>query len=200
MAPPPVPGLAVEFFFGGHKGKWKMTKQKMTRVALLFAASLAVGSVYASGTLLKSEYIKTTGDAELGKWYGYRQYGEGPGDDSFSNTLARAKAAHVPMFTMWSSPECHFCSDVADLFNTTEFQTFLTSQNMVFTYFKSGDPWGMGPGSVKAGTANVASFQAYQYIVESGLPKDKNGENLTWPYYRFEWQKPDGTVVTTNGS
>ena len=177
-----------------------MHSARVLSTLLLVVTYLVPGVAFASGTLLKSEYIKISGEAELGMWYGYRQIKEGPGDDSFSNTLVRAKAAHVPMFTMWSSPECHFCSDVADLFNTTEFQTFLSSQKMVFAYFKSGDPWGKGPGSVGAGTANVASLQAYQYIVESGVPRDEAGDSLTWPYYRFEWHKPDGTVVTTNGS
>ena len=166
--------------------------------ALVFAvaAFASANAAFASGTLLKSEYIKTSGEAELGQWYGYRQYTEGPGPEAFSNTLLRARAARVPMFTIWSSPECHLCSQAADLFNTEAFEKFLSSQKMFFAYFKSGNAWSYTT------PADVASIHAFTYIVELGKPylPPPYQDTTKWPYYRFEWVKPDGTVVTTNGT
>lgn len=142
---------------------------------------------HGEGSLLKSEYIKTSGEAELGKWYGYRQFQEGPGDFAFTNALARARAAHVPMFTFWGNPECEWCSLATEEFNKEEFQSYISSKNVLFAHFKGGSE------ESAYYPSDLATRQAYDYILELGQP-------WSWPYYRFEWVKPDGTVVTWNGS
>lgn len=158
---------------------WDWRKSAMI---LLSSVSAAVSA----GTLVDKDVIKTVGEVELAKWYGYRQYDEGPGDLAFSNALLRARAAHVPMLTVWSSPICHFCDGFAELLNTEGCRSYVASKNIVFAYFKSGDAMGPTP-------ANPASLQAYNYTRELGIPS-------RWPYYRFEWVKPDGTVVSHNGT
>lgn len=160
-------------------------------LALVAVAILVPSSVRAAGTLLQN--IKTSGDVVLAQWYGYRQYQDGPGDGAFTDTRTIAKKRHLPMLTVWSSPECHWCSDFADMLNTKQCQDYIASRNIIFAYFKSGDERNYRV------NADKASKDAYEYIVEKGVPMEGR-YSAAWPYFRFHWERADGTVVDQNGT
>ncbi len=126
--------------------------------------------------VLDTTNIQTTGEIEVGRLYGYRTSTDGPGDAAFSNALIRAQTYAIPILTIWSSDDCHYCDAFTTMLNTSEAQEWMSSQHIYFAYFKKG---------------GKAASDAYRYVYEIG---SRPGFR-TWPATRLTWIPKSGEDV-----
>lgn len=162
----------------------------MMSVRNLILLSCAVSCGIASAATLDVTLIRTSGAPAVadGKFYGYRTSTQGPGDAAFKDALALAKDEHVPLVTIWSNEDCHYCDDFAEDLNANAkvVSSWLATNRAVCVYFK--DKSGDYPPT--KGHKPAACYDAYDFVYTTC------GSRPVWPLVGFYYEKRDGTVVT----
>lgn len=159
---------------------------------LLIAGLAFAGETRAAGSFieqtLNASLIQTSGKPAVasGRFYGYRQYSEGPGKDAFSNALEVATAEGVPLVLVWGNKGCEHCSTFAKSLNDNEAEVskWLAGTRAVFAYFK--DNSGNNPPPASHG----ACYDAYNFVTDTCQAQ------LAWPFVGFYYVRRDGTVLT----
>ena len=167
----------------------------MKRLATLFWGGLCVGVLFAD--TLDADLIQTSGQPSVGsdRFYGYRlsSPAEGPGSNAFSNAYEKAMAEGVPLVVVWSDDSCEHCDDFARELNANKaaVQSWLSSQEAVFTFFKDALDVPTSKGAaVEFYHPEKACWDAWSFA------SYKCGANGTWPLIAFYYVKENGTVVT----
>ena len=131
---------------------------------------------------LDPSLIKTEGDPEYGRFYGYRTISEGPGGLAFAKLRQKAENEHVPLILICSQDKCNHCTGFADNMNAEKeaLLEWMSRRNALFGFFKGNSKF----------TQPAASKQAHTFVI--GLPRQ--GENLFYPLYGNYYKPENGDV------
>ena len=144
---------------------------------------LVILSLGAGASALDERLIKTSGDPEYGRFYGYRTQYEGPGDRAFDLLQEKAVADHAPLVIVWGAEGCGYCDSFVESLNASANAVleWMATKRVLFGFFKSPEDPGFG--------YPAASYAAYNHCVANGA-----GESgiLPWPYYAFTYTFEDG--------
>lgn len=156
-------------------------------IALPLAWQVHAAGSFAEQTL-KSELIQTSGKPAVasGRFYGYRQYTEGPGKDAFADCRELAEGSGVPLVVIWSNKGCEHCSALAKSLNDNEAEVskWLSENRAVFAYFKDNS------GNNDSPSSHGACYDACKFA------RDDCKAEAPWPYVGFYYLRDDGTVLT----